>query len=43
MIALTIPTSAPDHTQTLDPSISNSIECGCGSPGPAGPPLSGSA
>jgi hypothetical protein len=32
MIALTIATSAPDHTQTLDPSMSNSIECGRASP-----------
>ena len=32
MIALTIATSAPDHTQTLDPSMSNSIKCGRASP-----------
>ena len=32
MIALTIATSAPGHTQTLEPPMSNSIECGRASP-----------
>jgi len=41
MIALTIATSAPDHTQTLDPSISNSIECGRASPVVLAPTASG--
>ena len=41
MIAVTIATSAPGHTQTLDPSMSNSIECGRASPVLFAPPTSG--